>query len=93
MQYIKKQLWGRKYTHTLGQSFHLAPNLKECVISKSSHVKIIKVLKSNPMVLSITIDHPHGSHSWVEVGKNIVEFFLLDGGFGVNIVIEGLVKN
>jgi hypothetical protein len=29
MQQIKKQLWGRKYIHTLGQFFHLALNIKE----------------------------------------------------------------
>jgi hypothetical protein len=71
---------------------HLALDLKEYVASKVSPSSQPTHLQGPPSnVCSIVIDL-HMAIIHVHVGKNIMEDVLLDGGLGVNIIIEYLRK-
>jgi hypothetical protein len=85
-QEISQQLHYRKHTLTFGQFMDLALDLKQYVVSKVSR-------NSQPTHLqgSIAI-FLHMAIIQVHLGKNIVEDVLLDGGLGVNIIIEDLCK-
>jgi hypothetical protein len=45
---------------------------------------------SKSLVVFVTIESSHGSHSYTNV-YNIIEDILLDGDFGVNIIIKKLI--
>jgi hypothetical protein len=44
------------------------------------------------MVITSVVIGPHMAMTWVQVGKDIVKNVLLDGGFGVNIMVNKLWK-
>jgi hypothetical protein len=48
-----------------------------------------KHVLSELIVVSITIDHQMVVIQ-VQVGKNFIEYILLDGGFGINIIMKKL---
>jgi hypothetical protein len=50
-----------------------------------------KTLVSNPTIVLVIVNL-HMVIIQVQIRKNIVEDVLLDGGFGVNIIIEKLRK-
>ncbi len=91
-QEINQQLLSSKHTLTLGQLMHLAPNLKQYVVSRV----LPSSQPTNPQappsdVGSITVD-PHMAIILVHVRKNIVQDVLLDGGSNVNIITKDLRK-
>jgi hypothetical protein len=82
---ISKQVLETKYTLNLGQSLWVIPNIK-CYILNLVSSKLV-LLES--VVALVAIDHQMVVIQ-VQVGKNFIEEVLLDGGFGVNIIMEKL---
>ncbi len=65
--------------------------MKQYILAKLFLKKPIVLPKSNLTIALVTID-PHMAISQVHIGKNLVKDVLLDGGFGVNIIINDLWK-
>ncbi len=72
-----------KYTLNLGQLLRMIPDIKcyifDQVPSKPTLLELV--------VTSVAIDHKMVVLHF-QVGKNFIEDVLLDGGFGVNIIME-----
>jgi hypothetical protein len=82
---INKQVLRTKYTLSLGQLLQAIPNIKRYIFN---------LVPSKPTLLeqivaSIAIDHQMVVIQ-VQIGKNFIEDVFLDGGFGVNIIMEKL---
>jgi hypothetical protein len=74
----------------LGQLFKIALDLKQYVTVKlAPRRRIIVVLELNPIIALMAIDL-HMVVIQVQVGKNIVEDILLDGGSSMNIITKEL---
>jgi hypothetical protein len=92
------------YTLRLGQLLKITPNLKKYMWLKLKPEKpnIITKMILEPSVATMIETHFEVHTTTirvdnqivviqVQVGKNIVEDFLLDGGANVNIIIENLI--
>ncbi len=97
---VGKQMLKINYSLNLGQLFkivlelrrHLQPKLKPKKTQNVNKVTIEKQVGSLiPKVRTtiVTIDN-HMAIIQVQIGKNKIEDVLLNGGFGVNIIIEQL---
>jgi hypothetical protein len=93
LQEIGQQLLSSKHIRALGQLMHLAPNLKQYVVSKMSPNNQPTHLQAPPSNVGSIIINPQMAIISMHIGKNIVEDVLLDGGSGVNIITEDLRKN
>ncbi len=73
------------YTLNLGQLLQVILDIKHYIFNMVSS----KPISLEPIIASIAIDHKmiviH-----VQIGRNFIEDFLCDGGFGVNSIIEKL---
>ncbi len=69
---------------------HLAPNLKQYVVSRVLPNNQSTHLQAPPFDVKLVTVDPQMAIILVHVKKNIVEVVLLDGGLGVNIIIEDL---
>ncbi len=97
---ISKQMLESSYTLNLRQLLKIAPELKKYIYQKLkpkktqnvSRVTIEKQVSSLVLevgTIIVTINN-HMAIIQVQIGKNIIEDVLLDGGFGVNIITEQL---
>jgi hypothetical protein len=76
----------------LGQLFKIALDLRQYVTAKlAPGRRTIVVLEFHPIIASMAIDL-HMIVIQVQVGKNIVEDVLLDGGSSMNIITKELRK-
>jgi len=76
----------------LGQFFKIPPNLKQYFTTKFSlGRRTITPSRPNPIITLVAID-PHMVVIQIQVGKNMVENVLLDGGSSVNITTKELWK-
>jgi hypothetical protein len=81
-----------KHTLTLAQLFKITPDLKQYVVAEfTPRRRIVTMLRPNPIITSMAID-PHMVVIQVQVGKNLVEDVLLDGGSNMNIMTKELWK-
>jgi hypothetical protein len=80
-----KQVLETKYTWNLGQLLQAILDIK-CYIF---NLVPSKPTLLEPTITSIAINHQMAVIQ-VQVGKNFIEDVLLDGGFGVNIIIKKL---
>jgi hypothetical protein len=69
----------------LGQLLQVIPYIKCYILNPVPS----KPTLPKPTIASIAIDHQMAIIQ-VQVGKNFIEDILLDGGFGVNIIMEKL---
>ncbi len=66
--------------------------MKQYVVAKfTPGRRIVTALGPNPIITSMAID-PHMVVIQVQVGKNLVEDVLLDGGSNMNIMTKELWK-
>ncbi len=72
---------------------HLAPDLKQNVVSRISLSSQPTHHQAPPSNVGLVAINPHMAIIPVHVGKTIVEDNLLDGELGVNIIIKDLRKN
>jgi hypothetical protein len=96
---IGKQMLETSYTLSLGQLLKIAHELKRYLwqklkLKKTQNVNKITLKKQVgsliPEVRTIAIINNHMVVIQIQIGKNKIEDVLLDGGFGVNIIIEQL---
>ncbi len=81
-----------KHSITLEQLFRLILDLKQHVLTKFFHSKILSLPKL-PSTIIATIDmDPHIAVIPIYVGKNLVDNVLLDGGLRVNMITDSLKK-
>jgi hypothetical protein len=102
-QDINKQIMETTYTLKLGQLLKIKPNLKNYMWQKlkpkkpniatqvipESNVAIVVETHSELDIATIKVDNQMAIIQ-VQVGKNIVEDVMIDGGASVNIIIENL---
>ncbi len=74
-----------KYTLNLGQLLRVIPDIKSYIFYVVPSKHVLPELTT----ASISIDHQMAIIQ-VQVGKNFIEDVLLDGGFGINIIMEKL---
>ncbi len=76
----------------MGQLFKITPHSKQYVVA-SLHLgkKKTIIVGPNPLITYVVIN-PHMVVIQVQVGENIVENILLDGGSNVNIMTKELWK-
>jgi hypothetical protein len=87
-----QQLLESEHTFTLGKFFRIAPNLRQYVGAKiTPRRRIVIMPRPNPVIAFVAID-PHMVVIKIQVGKNMVEDVLLDGGSNVNIMTKELQK-
>ncbi len=90
LENITQHLLKSKHALTLGQLFKITSNLRQCVATKlASRRRTITVLRPNPVIALVAIDL-HIAMIQVQVGKNMVEDVLLDGGSKMNIMMKEL---
>jgi hypothetical protein len=76
----------------LGQLFKITLDLKQYVVAKFSlRRRTIIAPRLGPIIAFVAIN-PHMAMIQVQVGKNMVEDVLLDGGSSVNIMAKELRK-
>ncbi len=92
LQEIGQKLLCSKHTLTLGQLMHLAPYLKQYVVSRVSPNSQPTNPQAPPSDVGSIIINRHMAIVLVHVRKNIVEDVLLDGGLDVNIITKDLRK-
>jgi hypothetical protein len=71
---------------------HLAPNLKQYVVFRTSPGSQPTHPQAPPFDVKLVITNLHMALILVHVGKNLMEDVLLDGRLGVNIIMEDLKK-
>jgi len=87
---ITQQLVESKHTLILGKFFKIIPYLKKYVTTKLAPGKrIVTTLGPNLVITSLTI-YFRMAVIHVQLGKNMVDDVLLDGGSCVNIMMEEL---
>ncbi len=81
---VNKQVLETKYTLNLGQLLQMIPDIKHCILNRIP-------LKPNlpPTITSIAIYHQMAMIH-VQVGKNFIEYVLVDGGSKINIITKKL---
>ncbi len=90
MEDITNNYWRVRTYPYLGPTLLGCLDLKQYVTAKLTlGIKNIIVVGLNLVIMTVAID-PHMVVIQVQVGKNIVENVLLDGGFGMNIMTEEL---
>jgi hypothetical protein len=89
---ITQQLLENKHTFTLGQLFKIALDMKQYVATKLAPGRKIITMSGLNLVIALMVIDLHMVMIQVQVGKNMVEDVLLDGGFGVNILTKELRK-
>jgi hypothetical protein len=93
LEEIDQQLLSGKHFLTLRQVMHLAPDLKQYVVSRISLSNQPTHHQAPPSNVILVTINPHMAVIPVHVGKNIVEDVLFDGELGVNIITQDLRKN
>jgi len=87
---ITQHLLKSKHTLTFGQLFKIASYLRQYVATKLVPRRRIITTSRPNLVITLVASDPHVDVIQVQVGKNMVEYVLLDGGSKVNIIIEEL---
>lgn len=89
---IMQQLLESEYTFTLGEFFRIAPNLRQYVVAKIAPRRRIVIMLGPNLVIAFVVINPHMVVIKIQVGKNMVEDVLLDGGSNMNIMTKELQK-
>jgi hypothetical protein len=88
---INTQVLETKYVINLGQLLKIVPYIKWYIFKLIKPIQLVQLerVQAEPTCATIVIDHQMVVIQ-VQVGNNFIDDVLIDGGFGVNIIIENL---
>jgi hypothetical protein len=91
---ISTQVMETKYVINFGQLLKIVSNIKRCIFKPIKPFQLVqpKHVQLKPACAAIAIDHQIVVIQ-VQVGKKIIDDVLIDGGFGVNIIIENTIRS
>ncbi len=89
MKDISTQVLETKYVINLGQLLKIMPNIKRYIFNSVTFIQLVQPKPIQPKYVSATMTFNHQMVViQVHAGKNFIDDVLIDGGFGVNIILR-----